>query len=188
MTGRERWNRIFNFQKFDRIFNCEFGWWTETLERWHKEGLPENIKTNEDGDIFFRFDTIKGIPINMGLIPPFEEKIIEETERYIIIQGIDGVIKKIFKSEIQTIPHYIKFPIENKDDWYNFKERLKPDISKRYPDEKTWEKLKKEWENRDYPLGIGVGSLLGWIRNWMGFENCAISFYTQPELISEMMD
>ena len=29
----------------------------------------------------------------------------------------------------------------------------------------------KEWENRDYPPGISVGSLFGWIRDWMGFEN-----------------
>ncbi len=188
MTGRERWNRIFNFQKVDRIFNCEFGWWNETLSRWHKENLPEYVKTNEDGDKYFNFDKIGGIPINFGLIPSFEEKIIEETDRYIIKQTTDGVICKIFKNEIQTIPHYIKFPVENKNDWIDFKERLKPDISKRYPDEKTWENLKKEWEKRDYPLGIGVGSLFGWIRNWMGFEKCLISFYEQPELIEEIMD
>ncbi len=188
MTGRERWNRIFNFEKVDRIFNCEFGWWTETLERWHKEGLPKEIKTNGDGDKFFKFDPIGGVPVNMGLIPHFEEKIIDETERYIIKQESDGVIKKIFKSEIQTIPHYIKFPIENRDDWDNFKERLKPDISKRYPDDETWKKLKNQWENRDYPLGINVGSLLGWIRNWMGFEKCAIAFYDEPELIENIMD
>ncbi|MCM8806470.1 MAG: hypothetical protein NC926_00700 [Candidatus Omnitrophica bacterium] len=188
MTGRERWNRIFSFQKVDRIFNCEFGWWTETLLRWHKEGLPEYVKTNEDGDRFFKFDPIGVIPINMGFLPPFEEKIIEENDRYIIKQDSQGVILKIFKNETQTIPHYIKFPIENKKDWYEIKERLIPNISKRYPDEETWEKLKKEWRNRNYPLGISVGSLLGWIRNWMGFENCAISFYDQPELIEEIMD
>lgn len=188
MNGRERLRRIFNFQKFDRVFNCEFGWWKETLERWHNEGLPENVKSNEDGDKFFNFDPVGGIPINMGLLPPFEEKIIEETDRYIIKQQSDGVICKIFKNEIQTIPHYVKFPIENKNDWIEFKERLRPDISKRYPDEETWKKLKDQWEKRDYPLGIGVGSLLGWIRNWMGFENCAICFYDNPELIEEMMD
>lgn len=41
---------------------------------------------------------------------------------------------------------------------------------------------------RDYPLGISCGSLFGWIRNWMGFENCLISIYEQPDLIENMMD
>lgn len=186
MTGRERWRRIFNFEKVDRIFNCEFGYWNETLKRWHNEGLPENVRNNWEADRFFRFDVEGGIPINMGLLPHFEEEIIEETERYIIKRQSDGVICKIFKNEIQTIPHYIKFPVENKKDWMEFKERLIPDISQRYPP--NWEELKKEWENRDYPLGISVGSLFGWIRNWMGFENCLISFYDQPELIEDMMD
>ncbi len=188
MDARERWNRIFKFKEVDRVFNCEFGYWKETFKRWHDEGLPEDIDDNEKADIFFKFDPIVVIPINMSLIPNFEEKIIEETDRHVIFQNQSGVICEVFKDGTSTIPHYIKFPIENKNDWIEFKERLKPDISKRYPDEETWEKLKKEWENRDYPLGIGVGSLFGWIRNWMGFENCLISFYEQPDLIEEIMD
>jgi len=188
MNARERWRRTFKFEKVDRIFNCEFGYWRDTLKRWHNEGLPENINNDTAMNIFLKFDRIRGVPINMGIIPDFEEKVIEETDRYIIKQGSDGVICKVFKDGISTIPHYIKFPIENKNDWIEFKERLKPDISKRYPDEKRWEELKKEWENRDYPLGISCGSLFGWIRNWMGFENCLISFYEQPNLIEDMMD
>jgi uroporphyrinogen decarboxylase len=188
MNGRERWKRIFKFEKVDRVFNCEFGYWTETLKRWHNEGLPEDIDNDWKADKFFNFDPIGGIPVNMGLIPHFEEKIIEETDRYIIKQGTDGIINKIFKDGTSTIPHYIKFPVENKNDWIEFKERLKPDISKRYPDEETWKGFKKEWEKRDYPLGISCGSLFGWIRNWMGFENCLISIYEQPDLIEDMMD
>ena len=186
MTARERWNAIFKFEKFDRVFNCEFGWWKDTLKRWHSEGLPEEIDTNEKGDKYFNFDPVGGIPVNLGLIPNFEEEIIEETDSYVIKRDTTGVISKVFKDGTSTIPHYIKFPISNKKDWEEFRERLKPDISKRYPE--NWEDLKKEWEERDYPVGISVGSLFGWIRNWMGFENCLIAFYDQPELIAEMMD
>jgi len=76
MSGRERWQNIFHFKKVDRIFNCEFGWWKDTLKRWHREGLPEDVDTNEKGDTFFNFDYIGNIPVNLGLIPPFESKIL----------------------------------------------------------------------------------------------------------------
>jgi len=186
MTGRERWRRMFSYQEVDRIFNCEFGWWDDTLRRWHKEGLPENIDTNPEGDRYFNFDKEGSIPINMGLLPPFEEEIIEETERYVIKRDTSGTTLQIFKDGSSTIPHYIKFPVETRKDWDEFKQRLQPDIKKRYPE--NWEELKKEWEERDYPLGISVGSLFGWIRDWMGFENCLMSFYTQPDLIKDIMD
>ena len=142
MSGRERWQNIFHFKKVDRIFNCEFGWWTDTLKRWHREGLPEDVDTNEKGDTFFNFDYIGHIPVNLGLIPPFESKILEETEKYQIIQDSTGVICKIFKDGQSTIPHYIKFPVQTKRDWEEFKERLNPQ-SKRYPE--NWEELKKLW-------------------------------------------
>lgn len=186
MTGRERWRRIFNYEKVDRIFNCEFGWWSDTLKRWHKEGLPEEVDSNPKGDIYFNFDKEAGIPIKMGLLPSFEEEIIEETEKYIIKKDATGTTLQIFKDGSSTIPHYIKFPVETREDWDEFKERLKPDIEKRYP--QNWEEFKKEWENRNYPLGLPVGSLFGWIRDWMGFENCLMSFYTQPDLIEDMMN
>ena len=44
MTTRERFKAIANFQPFDRLMVLEWaGWWDETINRWHKEGLPENI-------------------------------------------------------------------------------------------------------------------------------------------------
>jgi len=157
MTGRERWRRIFKFQEVDRIFNCEFGWWSDTFKKWHKEGLPEDINTNPEGDRYFNFDKEESIPINLGLLPPFEEEIIEETERYVIKKDTSGTTLQIFKDGSSSILHYIKFPIETRNDWEEFKQKLQPDIKRRYPE--NWDDLKKEWENRNYPLGISVGSL-----------------------------
>ena len=50
MTPGERWNNVFHFKPVDRIFNMEFGWWTDTLEKWHDEGLPSEIDTIEKGN------------------------------------------------------------------------------------------------------------------------------------------
>jgi hypothetical protein len=59
MTDRERWNRTMHFKSVDRIPNEEFGYWGETLDRWHKEGLPDYVDSNYEADLFFKFDIRK---------------------------------------------------------------------------------------------------------------------------------
>ncbi len=39
----------------------------------------------------------------------------------------------------------------------------------------------------EVPVGVSFGSYLGWIRNWVGFENIALMFYDDPELVEEMV-
>jgi len=41
MTTRERFHAVTRFQPFDRLPVLEWaGWWNQTLDRWHGEGLP----------------------------------------------------------------------------------------------------------------------------------------------------
>jgi hypothetical protein len=45
MNTRARFQAIMNFQPFDRLPLLEWaGWWDKTIDRWHGEGLPVNIK------------------------------------------------------------------------------------------------------------------------------------------------
>ena len=44
MNTRERFHAVMNFEPFDRLPVLEWaGWWNETIERWHAEGLPEEL-------------------------------------------------------------------------------------------------------------------------------------------------
>ncbi|MHC4916411.1 MAG: uroporphyrinogen decarboxylase family protein [Planctomycetota bacterium] len=44
MTNRERFRAIMNFESFDRLPILEWaGWWNQTLDRWHGEGLPAEL-------------------------------------------------------------------------------------------------------------------------------------------------
>jgi len=48
MTTRERCRAVLNFQPFDRLPLLEWApWWNLTLDRWHSEGLPEDIDLNK---------------------------------------------------------------------------------------------------------------------------------------------
>lgn len=45
MNTRERFHAVMNFQPFDRLPLIEWAtWWDKTIERWHGEGLPADIK------------------------------------------------------------------------------------------------------------------------------------------------
>jgi len=44
MTNRERFSRVLRYEPVDRLPVFEWApWWDQTIERWHREGLPENL-------------------------------------------------------------------------------------------------------------------------------------------------
>ena len=44
MNTVERFHAVMGFQPFDRLPVVEWaGWWNQTLDRWHGEGLPTDL-------------------------------------------------------------------------------------------------------------------------------------------------
>jgi uroporphyrinogen decarboxylase len=188
MNQRERWLATMHFQPVDYVPDMEFGYWDETFPLWHEQGLPNCINSNYRADIFFGFETIDYAPVDPGVLPPFEYKILEEDDRHQTVQDWDGCIKIINKTDFSTIPRYLKFPIESRGDWEEFKKRLDPATLGRFPSEETWESWKTCALASERPLGITIASLFGRIRDWMGFENVAYTVMDDPDLIQEMME
>ncbi len=191
MTDRERWIRCMHFQPVDHIPDEEFGYWDETFKVWHEQGLPEEINDNAAAERYFGFSARSEVPVILGLYPEFERKVIEETEKYQIIMDTDGVKKKVFKDGTSTIPHYLEFPLKGRREWEEiFKPRLDAKLKIRYPENrKDWEEIKARYNDPDWdkPVGISIGSLFGWLRNWAGFEGIAMMCYDDPELVQEMV-
>ncbi len=187
MSPRERFMAIMDFKKTDRIVDTEFGYWDETLRRWHKEGLPEYVNNNESADIFFGFDVwVKHIPLDFGLVPNFETIILEDDGRRRIILNSDRVKCEIFSDGSDSIPHYIDFPIKDRDSYLPFKERLKLRLDERLPSDLA--DMGKKVGNRNYILNSYAGSTAGMIRNWMGFEGICMALYDTPELLEEILE
>ena len=186
-THRERWLRTMHFQSVDRAPNWEFGYWAETLVRWHEEGLPKEVDDNWKADIFFGFDPVAHVPVHMGWHPGFEHIVLEDTERYTTYRGGDGVTAMVYKDGASTIPHYIEFPLKDRATWENdIKPKLDPNDPLRYQGD--WEAVRKQFTNNDVPVAISIGSLFGWLRNWMGFEGVAIACMDAPELVEEIVE
>ncbi|HHW10410.1 MAG TPA: hypothetical protein GXX29_10585 [Firmicutes bacterium] len=188
MNARERWQRTFHFQPVDRVPNYEFGYWKQCYEVWHKQGLPEHINSEREADAFFGLDKRVAIGPPLGLLPPFQPKVLERRDDVEIVQDGEGIIYAQPRSGEATIPHYLSYPIKDKASWEEYKERLNPATPGRRPAPEHLQQLAEKYNQADYPVGISIGSLIGTPRNRIGVENLAYLLYDDPELVEEIVE
>jgi len=181
MTIRELWQSIMHYDEFDRMPVIHWTEWPETRERWISEGMPPDVDEHE------YFDAVSawaGVGVELGLHPPFEEEVIEETDEYRIFRDEVGVIKKDWKHR-SCIPQFIDHPFKTAADWPEFKKRLQPDAA-RIPDDLD-ERIRRA-EDSGLAIAVPGASMMGWIRNWMGVTNMSYLMYDDPDCYTEMVD
>ena len=188
MNRRERFLKTMTFKDVDRLPDYEFGYWNETIDKWHEQGLPSHIKTNRDTELFFDLEgleTEESLPVVTGMWPTLPERVLsEEGDTAVVDDGIGGVYVR--KRWTSTVPRYIRYPIRNRDDWDKLKPFFDPETPGRFS--LNWEEAVARYRERDYPIHVSVGSLYGWLRNWIGVEKLSLAFYREPEWVGEMMD
>ena len=181
MTHRELFRAIMHYGDFDRMPNVYWTGWPETLERWHGEGLPEDA----DAHAFFGTEPMTdGVPVNTGLLPLFDEEVLEETDDYRLFRQNDGVVCKDWKHR-SCIPHYTDFLLKSLEDWPAYKERLQPDPA-RLPDD--LDDVARRLNESTRPVAINTSSMIGTLRNWMGAENVGVATLMCPELLEEYVE
>jgi len=180
MTNRELFLEIMHYGSFDRMPVVHWTGWPETMERWYAEGLPR------EGDVHAFFGTKPHwtfIWPNVDLLPKFTEETISETDESRIFRDADGVVCQAWKRK-SCIPHFIDFTLKTPHDWEIYRKRLQPDPARIPAD------LDKHIANAQasgLPIAVGTGSLMGWIRNWMGVENMAYFMYDHQDVYAEMV-
>lgn len=189
MNSRERFYAITHYKPFDRLFKNEMGPYCEkpyqeTIERWQREGLAPD----DDPYRILGYDRIEVLPVNSSFYPPWKHEDMEETGEYVIHRDPNGVIKKVRKGAETPgyTTQFLEYPVKDRPSWNEFKKRLNPQSPGRFP--WYWKSLKRQYQYRDFPLGINAGSMFGWLRNWIGIENISIMLYDDPILVHEMMD
>lgn len=187
MTQRDRFLKWMTFDPVDRVPLMEMGIWPETIARWHSEGLPpwvRELRHLEDHlglDVSFNKNWL---PIDQELYPPGESEVIEEDDETVTRRDGLGVILREQKWN-KTIPQYIRFPVENENDYERFRERLDGKDPGRYPQEFDqnlhWRIVRGEI------VGINIPAFFGWPRKIMGFENWCMAYYDQPDLVRRII-
>jgi len=186
MTDRERFNRQMHYQSVDRCFNMEFGYWDDNFDVW-PIFANNGITNNAEADIFFNFDRIAIVSGKIWLNPTFENSAGEIRGDRKIIMNADGLLAEVPIDGHDTIPHYIKSSIETPDDWKRVKEeRFRRDDPARRVDIAALKALHPA--DRDYPLGVHCGSMIGKIRDMLTFEGLAYATYDYPEMVEDMVE
>ncbi len=181
MTPREAFHATMAGERPDVLCQFEPGYWPETVERWHDEGLPAGVEPWDDCGIihYFRPD------IAWGIYPPFPPVVLEEDADTRTVRMENGIICREPKKG-RCVPQFLKHPVATREDFENLKERLDPSTPGRYP---------ADWDNwvvsaRQSPhlwcIGRRDNGFFGWLRELMGLEGLLLTYIDQPDFIHEM--
>jgi len=192
MTPRECYNRVLRFKPADYVPNFEFGPMNEQMrDEWRKQGMPEGV---EFADFFgihpcedyrhILYTPIPGVP-NQGVI--------EETDEHVVTRGPWGrVLERKKRADMATgARHPLREGIRNRADWNVIKDHFRADEPRRYPDHwetDKWSDKVGEWKGRDWPLFLRGPSMMGIVKEAMGFENFCIQLYDDRALVEEIME
>ncbi|MBC7766310.1 MAG: hypothetical protein H7Y41_07500 [Hyphomonadaceae bacterium] len=186
MTDRQRFNNQMHYLPVDRCFNMEFGYWRENFEIW-PIFKDNGITNNGDADVFFNFDKFAVVSGNVWMSPYFEYKLISETKNAKTFINPDGLLAEVPNDGHDTIPHYIKASIVTPEDWEKCKKErfIRNDPNRKVDVAKI---LATHPNDRDYPLGVDCGSMIGKIRDMLTFEGLAYACYDYPEMVDDMVE
>jgi len=190
MTYHERFVNCLTGQRVDRPPYCMiWGPWATTWPRWHSEGCPfkdwAEIRAHFNADV-----PSHGVPVLYGPAPHRGyQRVLEETDEHVIyLDGWD--IKRRNLKTSNSISEFIQFPVSDRESWEQFKaERLQIDHPDRFKGD--WLATCKEWMNLGWPIQMGHYpdvTLFGGVRWMLGDEECLLSFYTQPDVVKDMMN
>jgi len=181
MTTRDLWQNIMHYGKYDRMPVMHWRGWPETRERWISEGLPADANEH---DFFNTSRYMYPLSVKLDLFPAIEDEVIEETDEYRIFRDTAGVISREWKHK-SSLPHYIDFTLKTAKDWDAYKKRLQPDPG-RIPT--NLDETIADAETSKFPVCISTGSLMGWVRNWMGVENMSYLMFDDQDVYADMVD
>jgi uroporphyrinogen decarboxylase len=169
----------------------DYGYWDETIQNWHKEGLPANVNTTEEVEAYFGLDrgfetnainywTNVPVGFQWGIYPPFPRKKIAETEETITYTGEEGTV--VERKDGGCMPFNTSFMVETRED---FEKKVVPRMNARDKGRLTPEffAMIKRGKEQEQPIGMWIDGFLAWPRILLGMENLAMYYYEEPELI-----
>jgi len=214
LTPRERIKAVINFKKPDVLPWFE-NFYDETLVNWFREGFPADEVTviewtmaARDGVLLLNWPIVMGfnphsyfgcqningcyVPLDVGPIPRFKQRLLRETESYEELVTETGAVARRFKKteyKWYSMPMFIEFPVKDRESWEAYKERLNPEDPRRYPKDWSKDAYLKVFENHQAGNTIlKFNGFYGFGAEIMGIPTFNVMFYKDPELIHEMAE
>lgn len=200
MTNRENILAILNYQPYDRMPVVSFGYWVETLEKWAAEGhvTSEEVEgyrhfgDNSEADVSvmkklgFDFNWSSCLGAAVSLFPAFDVEVLEEKpDGSRIIRDNAGLIVKEMPGVI-SIPSEIGTSLTGREAWEKLYLPRLQFCAERIPSEALRQMPKPE--DREIPIGLHVGSLIGNMRNLLGVQELSYLYMDDEELYEEIVN
>ena len=174
-----------------------FGYWNELLDEWAEQGhiSADLAKSWADGNdaekeldkmLGWDFGWYKCTSAYIGLKPLFEEKVLEILpDGFKRVQNLLGAIERV-RDGAGSIPAEDDYLLKDRDSFEKYylpKMRFSMD---RIPVDYFKNEFNKE--ERDYPIGLHLGSVLGDIRNMITVIGMSYMLCDDYELFAEIVD
>ncbi len=198
MNYRENVNAILHYQPFEKMPIVSFGYWGETVQKWADEGHITREKAdgycrygdNSEADraimkrLGFDFNWNSCYGGNVGLYPAFDRKVLEQkADGGQVIRDEQGLIVLV-KPGVVSIPAEIGTTLTDREVWEKeYLPRLQWEAER--IDTSLFESLKDD-SQRQLPVGLHCGSLMGYMRNLLGVEELSYLYVDDPELYEEI--
>jgi uroporphyrinogen decarboxylase len=177
MTTHERMRRMYAHEEADRAPVTDTPWGA-TIERWQREGMPKEADFRD----FFGLDRFATIGADNG--PRYPERVIEETEEYVIRTTSWGVTLRNWR-HAGGVPEFLDFTVRDRATWADAKARMTPSR-----DRINWDRLKSEYPRwRQEGAWITAHFWFGYdvTHSWfVGTERVLTAMALDPEWAAEM--
>jgi len=180
---REEYLDYMTFKANDRpLFTEIFGPLLGLKEEWQAQGAaPDEL----DMSAFrYRRAAWGSIPVNTGWMGSIADEIIEETDEHIIGRDRMGRTMRLAK-RAATLPLPMDYPVKNMDDWLKVKHHYA------FSEERFvrgWEEKAREIRQSGRVVSVGIPGGFDEPRQLMGEEELCVAYYTQPELIRDILE
>jgi len=200
MTHRENTLAILRYEPYARMPVVSFGYWEKTVRKWADEGHITHAEAedyiragdNSAGDrsimqkLGFDFNWNACIGAYVLPYPHFERQVLEEKpDGSRVVRDALGLIC-LEKPGIVSIPAEIGTSLTDRDIWEaEYRPRLQM-CAERLPREAL--AALPPPEEREIPVGLHLGSLMGHMRNILGVEQLSYLYADDEDLYKEIID
>jgi hypothetical protein len=164
------------------LFTEIFGPMVGLKEEWAAQGgTPEELDLSA---FRYRRAADGGVPVSTGFIGGSPEKILEETDEYVIARDGRGRRVKLHK-QVATLPLPLEYPVRDADDWRKLRHHYE------YSDGRFasgWETRAAEHRQAGRVVTVSAPGAFSELRELMGDEALCLAYYDQPDLVHEMLD
>lgn len=186
MNDRERLLRTLRYEPVDHRPIHLVGPWPDTLARWHREGLPADV-TDVHAFLGIKPVRVTNVTGIAGIFPAFEQRVVDETEEFIV--SIDGYGRTVRNFKDHTsMPEWIDFPVKGPED-------LRRVLDEHFDVENLDARFTSDWEKKltratasDDVILLDGGCYYWTLRSLAGVEETSYLLYDCEDLVDELFE